>query len=141
MRRVVHPHLALRQSGKPVAPQVVPDRESPVAERVAQKPHQAQEELGDIPADRHLPADPDRPEPCQHAPPATATAAASRVRNASTDQNRGIPRHLPLPLDLDSLTSRIEMQILPPRVDLGGLRGRLQEIFSKSDSILQDGMV
>ena len=65
MGRIEDPHLAFRQAGKTIAPQVVPDRQPARAQRLAQKPHQPDEKLGDIAADRHLAANADRPEPGQ----------------------------------------------------------------------------
>ena len=69
MGRIEDPHLALRQARKAVTPQVVPDRQPSRAQRIAQKPHQADEKLGDIATDQHLAANADRPEPgqqCRH---------------------------------------------------------------------------
>ena len=54
VRRVKHPHLAFGQTGKPVAPQVVPDSEPAFPQRFAQNRHQSQEKVGDVTTDRHL---------------------------------------------------------------------------------------
>ena len=38
VNRVEHAHLALRQAGKAIAPQIIPDRQPSLAKRFAQKP-------------------------------------------------------------------------------------------------------
>ena len=68
MDRVIHPHLALCQTGETVPPQVVPDRQPAVAERLAEKTHQPQKKMGHVSADQHLAPDADRPEPDQQQP-------------------------------------------------------------------------
>ena len=63
--RIEDPHLALGQAGEAVTPEVVPERQPARPERPAQHGHQADRELRHVAADRHPPADPDRPEPDQ----------------------------------------------------------------------------
>ena len=65
MRRVVDPHLALGQAREAEAPEVVPEREPAGPDRRPEEAHQADRELGGIPADRHPAPQPDRPEPGQ----------------------------------------------------------------------------
>ena len=65
--RIVDPHLALADPRKPVAPEVVPDRQPTRLQGARTAPPSGPRKNGHVAADRHLPADADRPEPDEQA--------------------------------------------------------------------------
>src|ERR1700733_12773489 len=128
---VEHSHLALGHAGKAIAPEIIPHRQPPLPQRLAQKAHQADEKLRYIAADGHLAADADRPEPSdeyQH-----DSEPAGNAHPETTRDPRGLIRPQ---ATRHPDTPRVGIALcMQSRRNHGALsaRDRLKEIFSKPE--------